>query len=76
MMALPASSELSGVKRVRSGAFAIGLFSPRFSSGRNSLEVRRYLTAQMYAPLLTQFLALWLVLEFAFAIRRQRSGDV
>ena len=41
----------------------------------NSLEVYRYITAQMYATLLTQLLALWLILEFAFAIRRQQYGD-
>jgi hypothetical protein len=41
----------------------------------NSLEVDRYITAQMYATLLTQLLALWLILEFAFAIgRRQRNA--
>jgi len=38
----------------------------------NSLEVYRYITAQMYATLLTQLLALWLILEFVFAIRRRR----
>jgi len=37
----------------------------------NSLEVYRYITVQMYATLLTQFLALWLILEFLFEIRRQ-----
>jgi len=42
----------------------------------NSLEVYRYITAQMYATLLTQLLALWLILEFAFAIRRQRCGGI
>jgi hypothetical protein len=31
----------------------------------NSLEVHRYITVQMYATLLTQFLALWLILECA-----------
>ena len=29
----------------------------------NSLEVHRYITVQMYATLLTQFLAFWLILE-------------
>jgi hypothetical protein len=42
----------------------------------NSLEVYRYITAQMYATLLTQLLALWLILEFAFAIRRQRYEGI
>jgi len=32
----------------------------------NSLEVYRYITVQMYATLLTQLLALWLILEFIF----------
>jgi len=40
----------------------------------NSLEVYRYITVQMYATLLTQFLALWLILEFLFEIRRQRRA--
>jgi hypothetical protein len=42
----------------------------------NSLEVYRYMTVQMYATLLTQLIALWLILEFAFAIRRQRHGGI
>jgi hypothetical protein len=42
----------------------------------NSLEVHRYITARMYATLLTQLLALWLILEFAFAIRRRRYGGI
>jgi len=42
----------------------------------NSLEVYRYMTVQMYATLLTQLLALWLILEFVFAMRRQRRGGM
>jgi hypothetical protein len=40
----------------------------------NSLEVHRYITVQMYATLLTQFLTLWLILEFALDIRQHRRG--
>lgn len=39
----------------------------------NSLEVGPYITAQMYATLLTQLLALWLILEFVFAIRQRQQ---
>lgn len=42
----------------------------------NSLEVHRYITAQMYAALLTQLLALWLILEFALEIKRHRRAVV
>jgi hypothetical protein len=42
----------------------------------NSLEVHRYITVQMYATLLTQFLTLWLILEFALDIRQHRRGLV
>ena len=38
----------------------------------NSLEVHRYITVQMYATLLTQFLAFWLILEFALDITQRR----
>ena len=38
----------------------------------NSLEVHRYITVQLYATLLTQFLAFWLILEFALDITRRR----
>src|SRR5437764_10764674 len=36
----------------------------------NSLEVYRYITVQMYATLLAQLLAFWLILEFALEIRQ------
>jgi hypothetical protein len=39
----------------------------------NSLEVHRYMTVQMYATLLTQFLAFWLILEFALDITQRRD---
>ena len=42
----------------------------------NSLEVHRYITVQMYATLLTQFVALWLILEFAFEIRQHNRAVV
>jgi hypothetical protein len=42
----------------------------------NSLDVHRYITVQMYATLLTQLLALWLILEFALDIRQHRRGFV
>ena len=45
----------------------------------NSLEVHRYITVQMYATLLTQFLAFWLILEFALDITKHRdtiAGDL
>jgi hypothetical protein len=45
----------------------------------NSLEVHRYSTVQMYATLLTQFLAFWLILEFALDITQRRdtiAGDL
>jgi hypothetical protein len=45
----------------------------------NSLEVHRYITVQMYATLLTQFLAFWLILEFALDITQRRdkiAGDL
>jgi hypothetical protein len=37
----------------------------------NSLDVRRYLTVQMYATVLAQFLALWFILEFALENRER-----
>jgi len=37
----------------------------------NSLEVYRYITVQMYSTLLTQFLALWLILEFALDLTKR-----
>ena len=40
----------------------------------NSLEVHRYITVQMYATLLTQFLTLRLILEFVLDIRQHRRG--
>ena len=42
----------------------------------NSLEVHRYITVQMYATLLTHFLALWLILEFALDVTQHRRGLV
>jgi hypothetical protein len=42
----------------------------------NSLEVHRYITVQMYATLLTQLLALWLIFEFALDIRQYRRAVV
>jgi hypothetical protein len=42
----------------------------------NSLEVHRYITVQMYATLLTQFLALWLILEFVLQARKNRHAVV
>jgi hypothetical protein len=45
----------------------------------NSLEVHRYITVQLYATLLTQFLAFWLILEFALDITQRRdtiAGDL
>jgi len=40
----------------------------------NSLDVHRHITVQMYATLLTQCLAFWLILEFALDVRRHRCG--
>jgi hypothetical protein len=42
----------------------------------NSLDVHRYITVQMYATLLTQCLALWLILEFALDVRQHCRGLV
>src|SRR2546423_12460880 len=42
----------------------------------NSLDVHRYITVQMYATLLTQLLALWLIFEFALELRQQRHAGV
>jgi hypothetical protein len=42
----------------------------------NSLDVHRYITVQMYATLLTQFLALWLILEFILEARQHRRAVV
>jgi hypothetical protein len=40
----------------------------------NSLEIHRYITVQMYATLLAQFLAFWLILEFALDIMQRRNA--
>jgi hypothetical protein len=42
----------------------------------NSLEVHRYITVQMYATLLTQLLALWLIFEFALDITQHKRAVV
>lgn len=42
----------------------------------NSLEVHRYMTVQMYATLLTQLLALWLIFEFALDITQHKRAVV
>lgn len=42
----------------------------------NSLEVHRYITVQMYATLLTQLLALWLIFEFALDITQQKRAVI
>jgi hypothetical protein len=42
----------------------------------NSLDVHRYITVQMYATLLTQLLALWLIFEFALELRQHRHAVV
>jgi len=42
----------------------------------NSLEVHRYITVQMYATLLTQFLAFWLILEFALDVTQHKRAVV
>ena len=42
----------------------------------NSLEVYRYITVQMYATLLAQLLAFWLILEFALEIRQHCHASV
>jgi hypothetical protein len=42
----------------------------------NSLDVHRYITVQMYATLLTQLLALWLIFEVALELRQQRHAVV
>jgi hypothetical protein len=42
----------------------------------NSLEVHRYITVQLYATLLTQFLAFWLILEFALDITQHKRAVV
>jgi hypothetical protein len=42
----------------------------------NSLEVHRYITVQMYATLLTQLLALWLVFEFALEMRQHKRASI
>jgi hypothetical protein len=62
---------------------ALVLFGFAYNAGNslevaivNSLEVHRYITVQMYATLLTQFLTLWLILEFALDIRQHRRGLV
>jgi hypothetical protein len=40
----------------------------------NSLEVRRYLTVQMFFTTVAQFLALWLLCEMAVEMRRTRQA--
>jgi hypothetical protein len=42
----------------------------------NSLEVYRYITVQMYATLLAQLLALWLIFEFALEMRQQKRANI
>lgn len=39
----------------------------------NSLEIRRYLTVQMFSTVLAQFLALWFILEFALEKRKEHE---
>jgi hypothetical protein len=39
----------------------------------HSLEIRRYLTVQMYLTLLVQFFAMWFILEFALGMRARRK---
>jgi hypothetical protein len=39
----------------------------------NSLEVRRYLTVQMFFTTVAQFLALWLLCEVALAMRTREK---
>jgi hypothetical protein len=38
----------------------------------NSLDVHRYITALMYATLLTQLVTFWLILEFALSLTKHR----
>jgi hypothetical protein len=41
----------------------------------HSLEIRRYITVQMFLTLLVQFFALWFILEFALEMRaRQKTS--
>jgi hypothetical protein len=40
----------------------------------HSLEIRRYLTVQMYLTLFVQFLAGWFILEFALGMRARRNN--
>jgi len=42
----------------------------------NSLEVHRYITVQMYATLLTQLLALWLIFEFVLDITQHKRAVI
>jgi hypothetical protein len=42
----------------------------------NSLEVYRYITVQMYATLLAQLLAFWLILESALEIRQRGRASM
>jgi hypothetical protein len=39
----------------------------------HSLEIRRYLTVQMYLTLLVQFFAMWFILEFALGMPARRK---
>jgi hypothetical protein len=39
----------------------------------HTLEIRRYLTVQMYLTLLVQFLAVWFILEFALGMRARQK---
>jgi hypothetical protein len=40
-----------------------------------SLEIRRYMTVQMYSTLLAQLLGLWFILEFVVQMRERRRQD-
>ena len=42
----------------------------------NSLDVHRYITVQMYATLLTQLLALWLIFEFVLDITQHKRAVI
>jgi hypothetical protein len=39
----------------------------------HSLEIRRYITVQMFLTLLTQFFALWFIIEFALEMRARQE---
>jgi len=40
-----------------------------------SLEIRRYMTVQMYSTLLAQLLGFWFILEFVVQLREHRTQD-